>query len=113
VVKYAHKLNGFHSLNITKLDVLTGIMNLKVATHYEFNGKELHGSMPATVEDLAKCETKYVDLPGWSEDISKVQSFDELPTNAKNYIRFIEEEVNIPITWIGNGPAREEMFLKE
>lgn len=113
VVKYAHKLNGFHSLNITKLDVLTGIKDLKVATHYELNGKELQGSMPATVEELAKCETKYVDLPGWTEDISKVQHFDELPTNAKNYINFIEEEVNVPITWIGNGPAREEMFLKQ
>lgn len=49
VVKYAHKINGFHSLNITKLDVLTGITELKVATHYELNGKKLVGSMPGNV----------------------------------------------------------------
>ena len=49
VVKYAHKINGFSSLNITKLDVLSGIKTLKVATHYELDGKRLNGSMPATV----------------------------------------------------------------
>jgi len=112
VVKYAHKLNGFHSLNITKLDVLTGIKDLKIATHYTHKGRELQGSMPATVEELAECETVYVDMPGWTEDISKCSSFEELPLNARNYIEFIEKEVNVPITWIGNGPAREEMFLK-
>jgi len=51
--------------------VLTGIKDLKIATHYTRNGKELHGSMPATVEELAECETVYVDMPGWTEDISK------------------------------------------
>lgn len=69
--------------------------------------------MPATIEELAKCKTVYVDLPGWDEDISKVTSFSQLPRNAQDYVTFIEEQLNIPITWIGNGPAREEMFLKE
>lgn len=83
VVKYAHKLNGFHSLNITKLDVLTGITDLKIATHYEDrNGKLMHGSMPATVEELAECKTIYTDMPGWTEDISKCNSFEDLPKNA-------------------------------
>jgi adenylosuccinate synthase len=86
---------------------------LKIATHYTHKGKQLQGSMPATVEELAECETQYVDMPGWTEDISKCQSFEELPQNAKSYIEFIEKEMNVPITWIGNGPAREEMFLKE
>ena len=105
-------MNGFHSLNITKLDVLTGIKDLKVATHYELNGKKLDGSMPGTVQELAQCKTIYEDLPGWSEDISKAQSFADLPTNAQNYIKFIENECNIPISWVGNGPKREEMFLR-
>jgi adenylosuccinate synthase len=112
VVKYSHKLNGFHSLNITKLDVLSGIKKLKVATHYELNGKRLDGSMPGTVQELAQCKTIYADLPGWDEDISKASKFSELPINAQNYIKFIEKETNIPITWIGNGPKREEMFLR-
>jgi adenylosuccinate synthase len=99
-------------LNITKLDVLSGIKKLKVATHYELNGKRLDGSMPGTVQELAQCKTIYADLPGWDEDISKASKFSELPINAQNYIKFIEKETNIPITWIGNGPKREEMFLR-
>ena len=113
VVKYSHKINGFASLNMTKLDVLTGFKNLKVATHYELNGKKLDGSMPATVDELAKCKTIYVDLPGWTEDISKCTKFEQLPRNAQDYIRFVEQNTGIPITWIGNGPKREEMILTE
>jgi adenylosuccinate synthase len=76
VVKYSHKINGFASMNITKLDVMTGIPTIKVATHYELDGKKLEGSMPACIEDLGRCETKYVELPGWEEDISTCTSFD-------------------------------------
>ena len=82
VVKYSHRLNGFSSINLTKLDVLSGIKELKVATHYELDGKKLEGSMPSNVEDLARCETIYADLPGWDEDITKVDTFEKLPANA-------------------------------
>jgi adenylosuccinate synthase len=70
VIKYADKLNGFSSINLTKLDVLSGIDTLKVATHYELDGKKLEGSMPGCVEDLARCKTVYAELPGWQEDIT-------------------------------------------
>ncbi len=90
--------------------MLTGIDTLKVATHYELDGKKLNGSMPADVNELARCTPVYVDLPGWTEDITQVTSFEGLPTNAQNYIRFIEKECQVPITWVGTGPAREEMF---
>ena len=110
VINYANKINGFSSLNLTKLDVLTGIDTLRVATHYELDGKKLDGSMPADVNELARCEPIYVDLPGWTEDITTCKSFENLPTNAQNYIRFIEEQTQVPITWVGTGPAREEMF---
>ena len=91
MVKYSHRLNGFSSINLTKLDVLSGIKDLKVATHYELDGKKLEGSMPGNVEDLARCKTVFADLPGWDEDIAKVDSFEKLPANAQSYIRFIEE----------------------
>ena len=110
VVNYSNKLNGFSSMNITKLDVLTGIDTLRVATHYELDGKKLDGSMPADVNELARCTPVYVDLPGWTEDITTCTTFESLPTNAQNYLRFIEEQTGVPVSWVGTGPAREEMF---
>ena len=112
VVKFSNKINGFSSINITKLDVLTGIDTLKVATHYELDGQKLNGSFPSCVNELARCKPVYVELPGWKEDISEAKSFEDLPENAKNYIRFIENECQVGVRWIGNGPAREEMILK-
>lgn len=90
VVKYSNKINNFTSINMTKLDVLSNIETLEVATHYELNGRRLDGQMPATIEDLAKCEIKTVKLPGWTEDISKCTSFEELPRNAQDYVSFVE-----------------------
>ena len=111
VVKFSNKLNGFNSINLTKLDVLTGIETLKVATHYELDGNKLVGSFPSDVNELARCKPVYTDMPGWSEDITKVTSFEGLPENAQKYIRFIEKEMEVPVTWVGTGPAREEMFV--
>jgi adenylosuccinate synthase len=51
-------------------------------------------------------------MKGWTEDITKCKSFDELPRAAQDYIHMVEKEVKVPVTWIGNGPKREEMFLK-
>ena len=66
--------------------------------------------MPGNVEDLARCKTVFADLQGWDEDITKVECFEKLPANAQSYIRFIEEQVGVPVTWVGTGPGREEMF---
>jgi adenylosuccinate synthase len=55
---------------------MSGIPNIKVATHYELDGKKLEGSFPAVVEDLGRCKTIYEDLPGWTEDISTCTSFE-------------------------------------
>jgi adenylosuccinate synthase len=113
VVKYGNKINCYNSINVTKLDVLTGISPLKVATHYEMDGKRLEGSMPGTVDELARCKPIYTELKGWTEDITKAQKFSDLPANAQAYLKFIEKEVKIPVSWIGNGPKREEMILKD
>ena len=111
VVKYSHKINGYSSINMTKLDVLSGIPKLQVATHYELDGKKLDGQMPCTLEDLAKCKIRTTELNGWEEDISKCTSFDELPAAAQDYLAFCEAELDVPISWVGTGPAREAMFL--
>lgn len=112
VVKFSHKLNGLTSINMTKLDVLTGVKKIKVATHYELNGRRLDGEMPASLDDLGASKVVYQELDGWEEDISNITSFEKLPRNAQDYVKFVEKELDIPITWIGTGPAREAMLLR-
>ena len=68
--------------------------------------------MPQSLDELAFSTVKYTELDGWDEDISNVKKFSELPKAAQNYVKFIEKEINIPITWIGTGPAREAMFKR-
>lgn len=111
VVKYSHKINGYSSINMTKLDVLSGISKLEVATHYELNGKKLDGLMPTTLEDLAKCKIHTTTLDGWTEDISMIKRKKDLPVAAQDYINFIESELDLPISWVGTGPEREAMFI--
>jgi adenylosuccinate synthase len=106
-------LNGYSSVNITKLDVLTGIKEIQIGTAYKINGRRLPpGEMPATLEELAKVEVEYETVEGWTEDISKARTFSELPPAAQNYIKRVEELIDIPVTWIGVGAGRHDMTTK-
>lgn len=69
--------------------------------------------MPASLTKFQKIQPNYVELDGWTEDISKAQTFEELPVNAQKYIQFIEDDLKVKISWIGNGPKREEMIHRE
>ncbi|MDP2690863.1 MAG: adenylosuccinate synthase [bacterium] len=109
VLKYSHMINDFTSLNVTKLDVLDELEELKIAVSYSFQGKKLT-AFPSNLEVLANVEVEYETMPGWKMDISKVKTFDELPEAARNYIKRIEELVGCPVKWIGVGPGREEMI---
>lgn len=109
VLRYSCLINGYTSLNLTKLDVLDNLKEIKVATSYLSNGKELT-SFPADLEVLAKVEVQYTTLPGWQGDIASVTSFDELPETCRKYVEFIEQFLNVPIKWIGVGPGREAMI---
>ncbi len=82
IVKFSKRLNGLTSMNITKLDVLTGFEKIKVGTHYELDGRKLDGFMPASLDDLARCKVVYEELDGWKEDINDVTQFADLPANA-------------------------------
>lgn len=66
--------------------------------------------MPATLDSLADCEVNYVEMDGWKEDISKISKFGDLPKAAQDYLKFIEKETKMRISWVGTGPAREAMF---
>lgn len=105
VMKYSTLINGYTSLNLTKLDVLDGFKEIKVGVKYLVDGKELDG-FPADLDLLAKVEVEYVTFPGWETNISEVTSFDQLPENCQKYVKFIEEYLGVKVEWIGVGPAR-------
>jgi len=112
VVKYAIRLNGFNSFNLTKLDVLDDVKELKIATHYEIDGKVYDGEFPSTMEELAKAKVQYIKMPGWQSNISKIREFKDLPKQAQDYVLKIEELIGVPITWVGVGPEREAVLHK-
>ncbi|KAK0211303.1 Adenylosuccinate synthetase [Desarmillaria ectypa] len=111
VMKHSCLINGYDSLNLTKLDILDDLPEIKVAVNYSVNGKALEG-FPADLELLANVEVEYVTLPGWMTSITSATTYESLPENCKKYIEFIESFLNVPIEWIGVGPGRESMIKK-
>uniref|UniRef100_A0A8C9FML0 Adenylosuccinate synthetase n=1 Tax=Pavo cristatus TaxID=9049 RepID=A0A8C9FML0_PAVCR len=94
-LRYAYMINGFTALALTKLDILDVFPEIKVGVAYKLEG-EVIPHFPANHEVLSKVEVKYETLPGWDTDISNARTFDELPVNAQNYVRFIEMELGVP-----------------
>lgn len=111
VLKYSNAINGYTHLNITKLDVLDSFKEIKVAVAYNYNGEKLE-SFPEDLAKLGKVDVEYVTLPGWEQDISKITDYKDLPENAKKYLEYIENFLDVPIKWVGVGPARESMLVK-
>jgi len=105
VMKYSTLINGYTSLNLTKLDVLDGFEEIKVATGYKIDGVEITG-FPADLDRLAQVEVEYVTLPGWKTDISNITSFADLPPNCQSYVKFIEDYLGVKVQFIGVGPSR-------
>ena len=112
LLRYSHSINGYSALNVTKLDVLTGLDTIRVCTGYKVDGKLLSDyAFPAHLDDLSRVEPEYVTLRGWTEDISKARKLHELPVAAQEYLKFIEMKVGIYIKWVGVGPDREDMLF--
>ncbi|KAM0880324.1 hypothetical protein ACQ4PT_033641 [Festuca glaucescens] len=111
-LKYCCQINGFSSLNLTKLDVLTGLKEIKLGTSYcTEDGKTLE-SFPADLDLLDQTKVKYEVLPGWEEDIASVRDYNDLPETARLYVERIEELVGIPVHYIGVGPERDALIYK-
>lgn len=110
IAKYSAEINGFTGLAITLLDVLTGIKELKICTGYLLGKKEIN-YVPGQINNFNLCQPKYITLPGWSEDITKVTSFAQLPTNAKKYLTTISQLVEVPITMFSVGPSRDQTII--
>lgn len=111
LVHYSAQINGYNSINLTKLDVLSKLKDIKIGVCYMRNGERLnYGEMPSTLTGLGECSIDYETLPGQNCDISNARKFEDLPINAQNYVSRIEELLKIPISQIGIGPSRDDMI---
>ncbi|MGW4234030.1 adenylosuccinate synthase [Streptomyces sp. NPDC004980] len=107
IARYATRVNGLTDFFLTKLDVLTGWEQIPVCVAYEIDGKRVE-ELPYNQSDFHHAKPIYENLPGWSEDITKAKTFDDLPKNAKAYVKALEEMSGAPISAIGVGPGRTE-----
>nr|WP_202462131.1 adenylosuccinate synthase [Streptomyces sp. SID8374] len=107
IARYATRVNGLTDFFLTKLDVLTGWEQIPVCVAYEIDGKRVE-ELPYNQTDFHHAKPIYENLPGWSEDITKAKAFDDLPKNAKAYVKALEEMSGAPISAIGVGPGRTE-----
>jgi len=112
VVRYTSLINGYQYLNLTKIDVLTGLGKLKIAISYSHHGKKL-SSIPGNLQTLSEVDVEYVEVDGWSEDISNVKRFEDLPVNCQNYVKLVEDQLRIPVKWIGVGAGRDDMIERD
>ncbi len=106
-LNYARRVSGINYLSLMLFDVLSGIKTLKICYAYELDGQILK-TMPATLAELERVKPVYVEMPGWDEDITHVTSFDELPENAKKYLRKIEELTKCEVVIFSVGPDRKQ-----
>jgi adenylosuccinate synthase len=110
LVNYSVMINGIDEVAITKLDVLSEFTEIKVCTCYKQNGKILK-SFPTDFERLQTITPVYQTLKGWNTDISKCRSYDELPTQTKEYLDFISKQAGMKIKIVSVGPKRDQTFF--
>lgn len=108
VTRHARRVSGIDFIAVTKLDILTGLDELKICVGYKLRG-EVITHVPASISALRECQPEYETLPGWHEDIAGVHAFDELPVNAQNYLRRLEELTGAKIALFGTGADRDRI----
>jgi adenylosuccinate synthase len=110
LLRRSFELNGVNGLCITKLDVLDGMREIRLCTHYLVDGQRMD-LIPTGAEAVARCQPVYETLPGWQESTVGARSFDALPRNARDYLKRIETLCSVPIAMVSTGPDRDETIL--
>lgn len=104
------RINGLSGLCITKLDVLDGIPELQICTGYHLDGK-IVDMLPVGADDVARCKPIYETLPGWTENTFGVNRWEDLPLNARNYLKRLEILCEVPVDIVSTGPERDETIV--
>lgn len=112
ILRYSAQINGFTELYVTKLDVLSGLDEIKIAVAYEVNGQQ-QDFPPTTIRELENVRPVYETLPGWQEDISGIHSEQDLPGAARAFIDRLELLCDVPVKTVSVGPARDQVVARQ
>jgi adenylosuccinate synthase len=112
-VRYAARVNGFTSLALTKLDVLSHFSEIPVCTRYRLRDGSETDEFPAHQSDFHRCKPVYELLPGWEEELNGAVALDDLPDAARRYVDFVEQAIDVEVSLIGTGRERERVLARE
>ena len=112
MLRYSARINGLTELAITKMDVLSGLSQIKLCVAYRQDGKT-YEELPLGPSHLAGCEAVYEEVKGWSEDVSSARKINDLPQAAREYLNRIEALIGLPIKMISVGPEREQIVIRD
>ncbi|WP_291569083.1 MULTISPECIES: adenylosuccinate synthase [unclassified Clostridium] len=110
ILKTAARVSGLTSFAVTKIDTLAGLEKLKICVGYKFEDKIID-YFPASLEDLAKCEPIYEEFDGWDDSIADARTYQELPENAKVYLKRVEEFTGVRTSIVSVGPRRDQTMV--
>ena len=108
-LKFANQLNDFSEIILTKVDVLSGLENIKLCVGYKVNGKNFSG-VPSDIHNFSNIEPIYETLPGWNSLPNHIESIEECPCELKNFISRVEEVAEVNVSLISYGPDRNQTF---
>ena len=109
-LKYAIMINGVTELSMMKADILSIFDKIKICTHYEIEGEKIT-EFPYDVNDL-DVKPIYIEMDGWKKDLTALSQYNDAPIELKNYVEYLEKELNVPITLVSVGPDRKQTLLK-
>jgi len=112
ILRYAARVNGLTNLAVTRMDTLGGFDKVKICTAYRMGDRILY-DFPASLEELAKCEPVYEEMEGWTDRISHVRTFEELPQAAQRYLNRLEELCEVRVSMVGVGARREQAVIRD
>jgi adenylosuccinate synthase len=108
--RYACEFNGLDGVFVTKLDILSGFDEIKVCTAYKLADGRVVTDYPAEGSELDGVEPIYESLPGWKEDLTAANCLEDLPKNCVDYVRFMQQQMGVPVVCVSVGPGRSQSF---
>lgn len=112
VVKQAVRINGLTDIAMTKIDILTGYDKIPVCVGYELDGKQID-YVPASLEVYDRCKPVWKVFDGWTEDISQIRNYEDLPENCRKYVEFVEEYTKTSVSLVSVSPEREGNIIRK